>query len=398
MWDRLANHSRYLQDSLSVMIQQEALNELRMERIPIFYLDANVQRNLIIPTTPVPAIAFDPSATEGAIIPLKFATKWSSRAGVHMEWQIFDPGRKSRNKEGDLLVKKAELEQVEQLQKLRFEATLAYTGVVLATKQYQKAVQDSLAYQEIVSVYESRYALGRAKQSDYFIALQEFERKKIQVQESLAVMLEADLELRRYVDLAEVVSLSSDLPAIIQHVEENQQIHFDARKLDIDRHIIDEQTRGLKQTLLPTLSINAYLGQQYFGNTFRIDRAREWYGNSFVNLALNLPLSAHFTVRPSLRKSLLSEARLRNEIQQQQLEDQIADDQTTVKVKAARYKVASLKKIEQLALEDKNSKEAAYKEGRLLLAAYNESLVAYHKCVQDVWQAEYDLVRISLDI
>jgi len=75
LFDSLEHSLSYQQDILQTQIRRAELSELRTSRIPVFYIDANVQRNLIIPTTPVPAIAFDPDAREGAIIPLKFATR-----------------------------------------------------------------------------------------------------------------------------------------------------------------------------------------------------------------------------------------------------------------------------------------------------------------------------------
>src|SRR5690606_7761934 len=66
------------------------------------YGDANLQRNLIIPTTPVPTIAFDLDAAEGVIIPLKFTTKWSAKVGLQAEWRIFDPKQRLDEKEREL--------------------------------------------------------------------------------------------------------------------------------------------------------------------------------------------------------------------------------------------------------------------------------------------------------
>src|SRR3546814_9421469 len=85
LYDSLERSLGYQQDVLHTQIRRAELNELRNNRIPVFYIDANLQRNLIISTTPVPAIEFDPDAQEGAIIPLKFATRWLPTAGVQLE-------------------------------------------------------------------------------------------------------------------------------------------------------------------------------------------------------------------------------------------------------------------------------------------------------------------------
>jgi len=130
--------------------------------------------------------------------------------------------------------------------------------------------------------------------------------------------------------------------------------------------------------VLPSLALNAYLGQQYFGNQLNLDKARFWYGNSYVNFALRIPISAHFTVQSNLKKELLNSTLLENQRQQER-------------------KLARLKQILQLAKEVKKEQEAAFREGRLILSEYNRACLDHNKAMLDIWQAEFDLVKLLLD-
>ncbi|WP_039052824.1 hypothetical protein [Sphingobacterium sp. T2] len=56
-----------------------------------------------------------------------------------------------------------------------------------------------------------------------------------------------------------------------------------------------------------------------------------------------------------------------------------------------------LEKIKALALQDMNEQREAYKAGRALITMYNQSLINYKKAEQDVWQAQYDLIKTILD-
>lgn len=85
LWAQIDQAANIQGKKLNVDLQKEQLKVRNSERLPVIYGDINLQRNLIIPTTPVPAIAFDPNAPEGAILPLKFSTKWNSKAGVQLE-------------------------------------------------------------------------------------------------------------------------------------------------------------------------------------------------------------------------------------------------------------------------------------------------------------------------
>jgi outer membrane protein TolC len=385
------------QRALQVEVRKQELKEFQTNRIPVFYVDANLQRNLIVPTTPVPAIAFDPNATDGAIIPLKFATKWSSKAGLQVEWELFDPRRRLDEQQKSLEVKRAELDLRQQQVDWQHDATLAYAAVVLATEQYALAQQDSMAYQDILRVTQARYEEGREKSVNYLTAQQEFERKRIQLQEAWSVLWDADLELRRFTDLETTKVLSSNIKDIAAFVRTYDPENVTLLALELDRKSYELQHRALRSGLLPSLKANAYLGEQYFSNEFRLDRGKEWYGSSYVNLALRMPLSAFFTVQPTFRKlraqSEITSLKLREETDS----DRISSQQQQVKVAAAQSKLERLEAVMRLAEQVKQEQEQTYREGRLLLTDLNLSINQLNQAKRDVWQAGYDLIRALME-
>ncbi len=396
--DRVSQSLRYRQDLVQAQLRLAELGEIRANRIPVFYLDANLQRNLIIPTTPVPAIAFNPDARDGEIIPLQFATRWSSRAGIQLEWQLFDPKRTLDEKEQALSVRQAEITTAQNAQDWKREATLAYAAVVLATQQLAMAQQDSAAYAQIVEVSRVRYAAGRELSSVYYAAEQEFERKQIQLHEAWAVLLEADLELSKYTDLSQTQSLSSSIDDIRNHAQTQQKQNYNLQLLALDQARTTVQYRGLRRQLLPSVTLNAYWGEQYFDNDFRIFRGDSWFGNSFVNVALRVPISAYLTAQPTLRRISLQTNLTTLQMDEEERLDSIQHAQQAVKVEAALQKVARLKRIATLAHQVKEEQEASYLAGRLLLSDYNEAAAAYVRAEKDVWQAEYDLIAVLMEL
>lgn len=346
LWGELSKNNSLQQWQVETAIKQEELSEQKKTRIPVFYIDANLQHNLIIPTTPVPAIAFDPTAPNGAIIPLKFATKWSSKVGVQMEWDIFDPKRTVTQQQKQIEINKSTIEQVRQTEQWRKDATLAYAAVVLASEQYALAVEDSIAYQKILAVVKSRYEEGREGTSEYVQAQQELERKRITLYEAWSVLVDSDLELGRYQDLDTTKVLSSNMQDIRQFIQALQLHNYDLEMLKLDQQMNELQQRSLKKELLPTLKLNAYLGEQFYSNEFRLDRGSDWFGNSFVNLALRIPLSTYFTLQPSLRKNNLQQQLTSLQLEEEQLNDRIQSQQKTVKLQAAEKKLAAYQRMQ----------------------------------------------------
>ncbi len=384
----------YQQKELETQIAMGSYRELRQERLPIFYLDANLQRNLIIPSTPVPAIAFDPTAPDGAIIPLKFATKWSSKAGIQLEWKLFDPQRRAAEKEQLLNVEKSEIQQQEAAQQWKRDATLAYAAIVLATKQYELALQDSVVYAEIVEISRARFEEGRVGRTDLNAAIQALERSKIQVYEAWSVLLDADLELRNYVDLGETETLETDIPGIIAYIEPQKDTNFDLQLLEIDQRLTILQEQGLRRQLLPSLSVNAYLGEQYFSNELKLAQRDQWFGNSFINLALRVPLSAYLTFQPTLRKLSNQHTLNAKRIEQVQRAYRIQKEQSSHKISAAKKKIEALTAIETLSKQSRDNQYASFLAGRMLLSEYNESVAAHLQAQQELWQAEFDLIDL----
>jgi outer membrane protein len=356
-----------------------------------------LQRNLIIPTTPVPAIAFDPNALDGAIIPLKFATKWSSKAGIQMEWSLFDPKRQLNEKQQSLEIQKAEIIRDQHKQDWKHDATLAYASVVLATQQYEMALKDSASYADILQISKARYEEGRLPSNQYLSAQQEYERKRITLYEAWSVLIDADLELRKYTNLENTQTLSSNIEAIKGFVEHLKKENFAIKSIALDQQINLLQRRSIKKQLLPTLTANAYLGKQYFSNEFRLDKNNAWYGNSYVNIALRIPLSAYFTAQPTLKKEILNAHVLELQLQEEQHIDQIKTQQQNTKIKTARLKIDRLHHIEKLVAQAVKEQDSAYRGGRLILTEYHESVLSYQKAKKDIWQAEYDLIKLLLD-
>lgn len=397
LWQYLDKSYGQKQKDKEVLLRKAELEEERNLRLPVIYGDANVQRNLIIPVTPVPAIAFDPNAAEGAIIPLKFSTAWSSKAGVQVEWKVFDPKRRLSMREKELEVRKVEVEKEEDAQDWRFGATLAYASVVLATLQYEQAQQDSITYAEILTLVKSRYDAGRESSSNYYDALQEMERKQIKLHQSWTVLLDADAELRRYVDLSETLYLTTSVQGIYDFVRNVRRERYKIKELQVDKELSLMRSRVLKKERIPVLTLNGYLGGQYYGKELRLDRKDDWYGNSFVNMALRVPISTYFSNKPTFRQIQLNTLIYESQIQEEQRLQEISDQQRELKIVSIQKEIQSLRNILALAKESMESQEQSYGQGRLLLSDLNKSLLNYNKANLDVLQAEFDRIALILE-
>ena len=387
---------RMQEKQTELAIKKAEKQQLNSNRIPLIFGDANLQRNLIIPTTPVPAIAFDPQADEGAILPLKFATRWNSKAGVQLSWDLFNPTQQADQASKDIELEKTNLQIQKEEQDWLKEAIKAYAASVLASEQLRLAIADSSNYQQILEISKQRAEAGREKQADYISAQQEMTRKLIQWQEAWAVLQEADIQFRGLLAQEDLQFLSSNIADIQSYVESLQEQDYTVQLLELDRNSAVLDLKNLRKQLLPTLTFNAYFGTQFFSNSFNIIESDRWYGNSFANIGLKLPISAYITNRPAYQKSNLQEKLSRIKIQQQQNDWQQQQAIKEKKVFAAKQKIVRLQHILDLAQQLLDQQKAAYTEGRVLLSEYNKANGELIKAKQDLWQAQFDLISLSL--
>ncbi|MNV82162.1 hypothetical protein D3C71_1758780 [compost metagenome] len=85
------------------------------------------------------------------------------------------------------------------------------------------------------------------------------------------------------------------------------------------------------------------------------------------------------------------------QLQEEQHIDQIKTQQQNAKIKTAQLKIDRLHHIEKLAAQAVKEQDSAYRGGRLILTEYHESVLSYQKAKKDIWQAEYDLIKLLLD-
>lgn len=396
-WGKLAQTNPIRQSELEIRVASKNLEIEKLNRLPLIYADVNLQRNIITPTTPVPAIAFNPSAQDGAIIPLKFATNWNSKAGVQVEWKFFDPNRKTNLEQKQILVGKSEYQKKLKDQDIKKQATLAYTSIILASLQYKAAVEDSILYHQIVQTVDNRYQAGRESSEQYSSALQEFERKKIQIYDTWAVLKEADYEIQKYVELNDIKSLSSSIDDIKNAVKDFKNINYDVNLNELDTRLNEVDKKAIKRQLLPSFTFNAYYGTQYFDNSLKLFSGDNWFGNSYANIAMRLPISSHFVQTTTLSK--ISSEKEVNQIKSNETNklNEIQRLKQIQKVNAAKLKVTTLQKIVKLSEENLNKQKLEFQAGKILLSDMNKSISKHISNRKELWQAEYDLISTYLE-
>lgn len=397
LWTMASGYEKLQQANTNEKLAELNVKAEKLGRLPLIYGDANLQRNLITPSTPVPAIAFNPNAAPGEILPLKFATDWSAKAGIQFAMDVFSPQNKLSLKTAALDSKAAKLDYAQTLQDWKKQATSAYAKVIISSKQYLEALADSARYAAIVQVTQDRQRAGRSTTIELNRSKQELLDKQTQVHEAYRVLEVAHIELSKFADVSKFGQLSSSIEDIISKLKaEHSNLQLESIRLEQQK--IALQLQSLKLEALPTLTLNAFYGSQFYSNGLSLWNNNNWFGNSYVNVGLRLPISE--TIDRSLKRKQLG---LQNQVLSSQYrEAQLLEDanrrQQQLNIQQAESVLEHARAIEKLSAENISIVQDQYKAGRILISALNEELSLHFKNMQNVWQAEYDRLLAVLEL
>jgi len=396
LWNSANTYEKLIQAQSSLEAAQLDILAEKGKRLPLIYAEGNLQRNIITPITPVPAEAFDSNAAPGEILPLKFATDWSSRAGLNFSMDLFNPQTAGAIRVAELDRKSKELDIEKTVKDWKRDATEAYAKVVLSSKQLEQAIQDTVFYSEILEVTKARFKSGRTTELDLNKAKQELLNKKTQLAEAYRVLLVSNAELSAYVDMTEFSFLSTSIPAIIEKISPQPQ-KIELEQIALTRQKLALQLSELKKEALPTLTLNSFYGSQFYSNSFSIWDNNYWNGNAYVNIGIRIPITEAFDRNIRKRRFSLEQQTLESQYREQIKADSIAVEQYSANVIYTKEALENAETIEKIAARNMEIVRAKYIEGKILITELNAELSNQFKLKQQTWQATYDYLIAVLD-
>ena len=398
----LKNHPDLKLNELNTAIAQKQSEQLKTKKIPEISGNYDLRRNLIIPVTPVPAIAFNPTSKEGDLIPLKFATNWTSNTGLTAKMNLYNPLLKNQLEESQQQVVMSQLETETTRHNLKFLIANDYAAAAIAIKQLSLAENDTLAKTKILEIVQQRYDSGRVKITELNLARQNknssvsgFLQAK-NIYENALAQLWADMGFNPEQNYP--TNLQDDLDNLLNSSIAERDKSLSKDFLTQQQKLNKIQLEGARSEVLPSLSLNGYLGANYFDNNFHIFDGSNWYGNSFLNLSLNIPLTQRY--EKSKRMEIIRLQGLVNEtqynIQQSKLNVEKAK---TIKNISFRENDLAYKKA-QMNLAEASLRVASdqYADGRLFADELTQNDLLFQQSKNAYLQAAYELLLARLNL
>lgn len=381
-----ANAQLAIQD-LQVKIQES-------KRYPLIYGEANLQRNLIIPVTPVPAIAFNPSANPDEMMAMRFATDWSAKAGINASVDIFNPQKKAALADAKQQSNIAALNAAAAKNDLSNTITDLYAQVILAQSQEATAKNQWEQYSYSLNVIKERYEAGRASKIEYNNALKKYDELMHQYKEATLVMMNKQIALRQYVEFSFNDTFATSFESIISSITTADSI--DIEKLKSDTSYAAFKLQNNRLNALPTLTFNAYYGANYFHNQLKLLDNNYWHGNSYVNISLRLPITENIEKNITARQLKLQYTLAQEKLLAAQQDRNVQDAIKQNELNNLRNKMDLYERTVALIAENCRLIAAQVDAGTVLITELNNELSSLWNEQQKLWQAKYDYIAKAL--
>lgn len=389
---------------LDERIGQGATAEARLKRLPLVYGDAKLQRNLIIPVTPVPANAFDPSAPEGELLPLRFTTRWTSNAGINGSFDLFNPQKKGAVQEAGIQEEITRLENADTANELVYEAGLAYLSALIAAEQLRLSIVDTLTQRQILTMSQEQFDEGRLLLSVLNQAKADRNSALNNLEEAQQIYDNSKAQLLYAIGYAPEAEMAIEFLDDLESLFQKHQTLADAdtlnsiayRRLLQNKALLTSQIQSEQSSYLPSLTFNAYYGANYFDNSFDLLKSANWNGNSFVNFGLRLPISEGFE-----RQRKISRLRLQQQADQLRYEDERNKhrlDYLAARREADRYEKNYARARENFLLAENNLRlaEEQFASGRLLMGDFSLANYNYQREKNNYLNVVYHFISSKL--
>ena len=264
--------------------------------LPAVSASFNGQNNLELATTPLPGELF---GQPGTVVNAQFGQEYTYNAGILIQKDVLDWGAMLKIRSLKMQTKISTLEAEAFKEQLCQQAYLHYFTILVGKEALRLQVLDKAFSDSIVLLYEDKYAAGeidlmmlnQAKLNSKSIAQNVVQQQSL-LEESLST-LKFLLNLRPEANLEVSDTLDYRAFPIVQQQDINPLKSIELAA--VQNHIAKNRVQQQSSAFLPKLSVQAYFGQQQFGDSPDLNLGTNaWTPYNYLGLSLNLPLFTGF--------------------------------------------------------------------------------------------------------
>ncbi len=384
------------------------LSQVKLDYLPDVYVTSDLRRNIIIPSTPIPASMIDPSAPEDELMYMRFNTPWSSGAGLNVTFDIFNPQTAGLKSEQEKQLKISRLDSRIVENELRATVSQAYIDCALAQIQLDAMAADTAYYTALSRETEDLYRREKVSLADknnaemnYNASLARFHQAKNILHNSrINLLICLGVEPDEY--NLDQLWLADDIQSLYSKMDSGKILNgenpLSQRRQDELVSLSEIRTRNAVWKYAPSLSLSGYYGANYFGKELKLGNTDRWFGNSFVALSLRIPISRSLSTAKEV-----SRLRIQEQLERENLRDirnnrlgELSRELVRLETckNTYRLKQSNMKLITQ----NIAAKQAQLQKGYMLESEFSSEKLREQNALQEYLQAAHDLLSAYINL
>ncbi|HLT09046.1 MAG TPA: TolC family protein [Cyclobacteriaceae bacterium] len=314
---------------LAIAASKATVGETTAQGLPQITGNVDINKNLIVPSQPFPAIFFDPEAQEGEFIAVQFSPEYSGNLGVTVNQMIFNgsyfvglQAAKTYRQLAELDKVKTELDVIENVKKAYYS--------VLVSQEREELVQANLSRMDTLLKETSvMFETGFAEKIDVSRVQVQYNNLKTELEKARSattislnlLKLQMGMDVSQPLTLAENIEDLDEVFDVAPLLEEKgmRRIELDQLQTNLDLARLD--LKNNTSQYLPRIDANLSYSRLGFGGSLKQIFNSEWFPGSVLGVSLEIPIF------DGLAKSYRIQ---QNRVQIKQFQNQLYDQEQRV--------------------------------------------------------------------
>ncbi|HLW21117.1 MAG TPA: TolC family protein [Cyclobacteriaceae bacterium] len=402
----LQNNVTVKNAQLDIVASKATVGETTAQGLPQITGNVDVNKNLIVPSQPFPAIFFDPEAQEGEFVPVQFSPEYSGNLGVTVNQMIFNGSYFVGLQAAKTYRQLAEFDKIKTENDVIENVKKAYYSV-LVSQEREELVQANLSRMDTL-LKETRvmFETGFSEKIDvsriqvqYNNLKTELDRARSSTKISLDLLkLQMGMDVNQPLKLAESIADLEMVFDVEPLVDESGMRRVELDQLQTNLNLAKLDLKNNKAQYLPRIDANLNYTRMGFGGSLKEIFNSEWYPGSVLGVSLEIPIF------DGLAKSYRIQ---QNRVQIKQFQNQLYDQEQRVITEEAEARANlqnGLRALEvqlenrELAMEVFRTTKIKYQEGVGSNFEVVEADAALKEAETNYYSALYDALIARVDL
>src|SRR5690554_4681728 len=294
----LQNNVTVKNAQLDIVASKATVGETTAQGLPQITGNVDVNKNLIVPSQPFPAIFFDPEAQEGEFVPVQFSPEYSGNLGVTVNQMIFNGSYFVGLQAAKTYRQLAEFDKIKTENDVIENVKKAYYSV-LVSQEREELVQTNLSRMDTL-LKETRvmFETGFSEKIDvsriqvqYNNLKTELDRARSSTKISLDLLkLQMGMDVNQPLKLAESIADLEMVFDVEPLVDESGMRRVELDQLQTNLNLAKLDLKNNKAQYLPRIDANLNYTRMGFGGSLKEIFNSEWYPGSVLGVSLEIPI------------------------------------------------------------------------------------------------------------